>query len=72
MLQKLSDNHCIKKFTPTGLYISKFGSEGSNPGQLTEPISIIIDNDVVYVGEWGNHHVSIFDTSGFYTLFCQI
>ena len=61
-----TNNHCIKKFTSTGQYISKFGSKGSNPGQLNEPTSIIIDNDLVYVSEWENHRVSIFDTSGYF------
>ena len=58
-------NHCIKKFTSTGQYISTFSSKGSRPGQIKEPMSIIIDNNlhVLYVSELGNHRISIFDTN---------
>ena len=57
-------NHCIKKFTSTGQYISTFSSYGSNPGQITNPSSIIIDNNLLYVSELGNNRISIFDTNG--------
>ena len=56
-----SGNHCIKKFTSTGQYISTFGS---NPGQIKYPTSIIIDNNLLYVSEYGNNRISIFDTNG--------
>ena len=32
------DYHCIMEFTPTGKYISRFGYERSNPGQLKYPV----------------------------------
>ena len=57
-------NHCIKKFTSTGQHISTFSSCGSNPGQITNPTSIIINNNVLYVSEFGNSRISIFDTNG--------
>ena len=57
-------NHCIKKFTSTGEYISTFISYGSNPGQINIPSSIIIDNNLSYVSEFGNNRISIFDTNG--------
>ena len=53
-------NNCIKKFTPTGQYITKIGSR-----QLKKPTSVVIDvNNLVYVSERGNFCVSIFDTNG--------
>ena len=58
------NNHCVKKFTSTGKYISKFGSKGYNPGELYRPTSIIIYNNVVYVSELHNNRVSVFDTNG--------
>ena len=58
-----SGNHCIKKFI-TGQYISTFSSEGSNPGQITKPTSIVIDNNILYVSEFGNDRISIFDING--------
>ena len=61
-----SNNHCIKKFTSTGqyIYVSTFSSCGSNPGQIKDPTSIIIDNNLLYVSEWCNNRISIFDTNG--------
>ena len=56
--------HCIKKFTSRGEYISKFSSRGYNPGQVSHPTSIIIDNNLVYVSDCGNRRISIFDTNG--------
>ena len=58
------NNHCVKKFTSTGKYISKFGSKGYNPGELYHPTSIIIYNNLVYVTELINNRVSVFDTNG--------
>ena len=56
--------NCITKLTRTGEYITRFGSEGSAPGQLHSPISLTINNSLVYVSELGNDRVSVFDTKG--------
>ena len=57
-------NHCITKLTTAGECITRFGSEGSAPGQLNYPYSLTINNNLVYVSEYGNHCVSVFDTKG--------
>ena len=57
-------NHCITKLTTKGQYITRFGSFGPAPGQLSFPFFLTINNNLVYVSEWFNHRVSIFDTSG--------
>ena len=57
-------NHCITKLTTTGEYITRFGSEGSAPGQLFCPSSLTINNNLVYVSEYGNYRVSVFNTKG--------
>ena len=57
-------NHCITKLTTNGQYITRFGSYGSAPGQLSFPSSLTINNNLVYVSEEGNNRVSIFDTNG--------
>ena len=57
-------NDCITKVTTTGEYITRIGSRGSAPGQLRTPSSITIKNNILYITEWGNHRVSIFDTKG--------
>ena len=61
--------HCIIKLTPTGEYITRFGSKGSAPGQLYFPSSLTINNNLVYVSEYGNDRVSVFDTKGTF-LYC--
>ena len=57
-------NHCITKLNTKGQYVTRFGSCGSAPGQLSYPSSLTIDNNLVYVSEAGNNRVSIFDTNG--------
>ncbi len=57
-----SHNHCITKLTTKGQYITGFGYEGSAPGQLSYPSSLTINNGLVYVTEFRNNRVSIFDT----------
>ena len=58
------NNHCIKKFTSTGQYISTFSLCGSNPGQIKDPTSIIIHHNLLYVSDCRNDRISIFDTNG--------
>ena len=63
------DNNCIKKYTTTGEFITKFGSFGFSPGQLNNPSSLTISHNLVYVCELGNNRVSVFDTKGTF-LYC--
>ena len=45
-------NHRIQRFTPEGKFLSQFGTYGSDPGQLSYPSGIVIDNNnLVYVTE---------------------
>ena len=57
-------NHCITKLTTKGQYLARFGSEGSDPGQLFGPASLTTDGEYIYVTELGIDRVSIFDTKG--------
>ena len=59
----------IAKLPTTGEYITRFGSQGSAPGQLDFPYSLTINNNLVYVCEWVNYRVSVFDTKGTYLHF---
>ena len=52
-----------------GEYLAWFGTEGSAPGELDRPSSITVNNDLVYVSEYGNHCVSVFDSKGEF-LYC--
>jgi len=58
-------NNRIQKFTSDGTFITKWGSEGSDPGQFSRPRSIAIDlNGDIYVTEELNHRIQIFNQSG--------
>ena len=59
----------IEKYTTAGRFITRFGSEGSSPGHLYRPSSLTISYNLVYVSEWGNHCVSVFDRKGIF-LYC--
>ena len=41
-----------------------FGSKGAGPGELGKPEGVAIDGDRVYIAEYANHRVSIFNTEG--------
>ena len=59
------NNHCISIFTLYGGYIGKFGTQGSDRGQLCYPSGITVDkNGFILVTEDGNHCVSIFNKDG--------
>ena len=50
------------------MYIRQFGQEGGGEWELNSPVSIAIDsNDVVYIGEDGNHRISLFTRDGHFT-----
>ena len=60
----VADYDHVKSFSANGQFISSFGSEGSQPGQLGELSGICIDStDTVYVTDC-NHHVSAFSRNG--------
>ena len=52
-------------FTAEGKFLRKFGKKGSGDGELNFPSSVSIDcDDIVYVTEFSNHHVSMFTSEG--------
>ena len=58
-------NSSVHRFSPSGDYISSFGSPGSGPGQFRVPHSIRVSNDGrVYVADRENHRVQVFTTEG--------
>ena len=58
-------NHRIQKFTHLGEYLSTFGSEGSDPGQLKNPHGIAVGTgNLLYITECGNHRISVFTFGG--------
>ena len=57
-------HHCIVTFTLDGHYVNKFGTQGSNRGQLYSPLGLATDvNGFILVSD-NNHRVSVFDHVG--------
>ncbi|MCP6719852.1 MAG: 6-bladed beta-propeller [Patescibacteria group bacterium] len=58
-------NNNVQKFTLDGVFISRFGELGSEPGQLDHPADIKIDKDKnIWVVEEDNRRLSIFNYNG--------
>ena len=58
-------NHRIQKMTTSGKFISKFGTSGSEAGQLSSPRGICLDRGGrVFVSEFSNNRVSVFEADG--------
>jgi tripartite motif-containing protein 71 len=55
----------VQKFSNTGTFILKWGSQGTGIGQFQRPWGIAIDStDQVYVVDYGSKRVQVFDTDG--------
>lgn len=59
-------NNRVQKFSPTGAFLAKFGSEGSADGQFDYPTGIAVDpvSGDVYVADSNNNRIQRFDSSG--------
>ena len=58
-------NNRIQKFDDNGKFITKFGSFGSNDGELYQPLGISVDSARnVYVVDWGNKRIQVFAPKG--------
>ena len=58
------ENHRVQKFNIHSLYLCQYGSQGSCNGQLMHPLGIVVRDDKVYVGEWSNQRISVFQLDG--------
>ena len=65
-------NHCVYIFDDKDQLVRKFGSNGSNNGQFSNPHGVAFDShkshNHLYVVDYGNHRVQKFDTNGNYLL----
>jgi DNA-binding beta-propeller fold protein YncE len=60
-----SNNNRIQKFSGDGVFLTKWGSQGSANGQFSVPIGITVDADGdVYVSDQFNHRIQKFEPTG--------
>jgi DNA-binding beta-propeller fold protein YncE len=59
-------NSRVLKFNKYGNVLLGWGMKGDGPGQFNLPHSIVIDGDLVYVGDRENGRIQIFDLNGRY------
>jgi len=58
-------NHRIQKFSSSGTFLTKWGSEGNGEGEFSHPIGITTDDvGSVYVADTWNHRIQKFNTDG--------
>lgn len=57
-------NHTIVVFQPYGQFLRIIGKPGSDLGELKNPISVAVHNNLVYVTDHSNRRISIFTTAG--------
>ncbi len=58
-------NHRIQKLKTSGELVAKFGTKGSEKGQLNGPSDICINPEgKIFVSESGNNRVSVFEADG--------
>ena len=58
------NNHRVEKFTIDGKYLLQFGGAGSENGKLKHPIGLAVHNHKVYVADYSNKCISVFQTDG--------
>ena len=52
----------MQVFTPDGDYLRQFGKKGKGNEELYGPVSISLDDDLLFVADNKNHCVSLFTT----------
>ena len=57
-------DHQISIFDENGNFIKTFGVQGDGPGQLNYPLGLKIHNKELYVVDYGNRGVLVFDLEG--------
>lgn len=63
-----ANNDQIRKFTASGEFLIRWGSEGSGDPRLFNPWGLAVDSkDFVYVADTANHYVKKFSSSGVFS-----
>ena len=61
-----SNNNRIQKFTKDGKFTCKWGNLGKKPGELYNPVGLLVVNRIVYVADKNNHRIQAFSNTGEY------
>ena len=57
-----TQNHRVQVFELTGKFVTKFGSEGSERGELKNPFSTAVLSDGgIVVCDLNNHRIQVFE-----------
>ena len=54
----------MQKFDTNGNYLLQLGSKGASDGQLNSPYGITVHSDKVYIADFSNKRISVFQTNG--------
>ena len=66
-----TDNHRIQVFNSNGVFLRKWGSQGSGDGQFIWPGGVAVDaSGNVIVADSGNNRIQVFDSSGVFLRKC--
>ena len=57
-------NYRVQKFTIDGEYMLQFGNNVFKKGKLKYPTELIVHNGKVYISDYGNNRISVFQTDG--------
>ena len=57
------DSDRIQKFSPDGEFVTQWGGTGHSSGKFVRPQSLVVDNNILYVVDAGNHRIQRFDVS---------
>ena len=60
-------NNRLQKFTSEGVFVSKWGAEGTGNGQFNHPAGVAVAPDgSVYVSDWRNSRIQKFTSEGLF------
>ena len=64
--------HCIEKLTMNGQFVSQFGSKGTDEGQLSSPLGLVLSqSELLFVCDSRNHRIQVFKNELFSYTFGQ-
>lgn len=59
-------NHRVRKYTEDGSFNSVIGTSGTGDGQFNSPLGVFVYNDEIYISDYNNNRVQVFNASNVY------